>query len=134
MNNHLLAISLALTLVVGFSLVASNDVAASKSPYRSGYDHGAGDARDDCSDGCDWYILEPGKGFEFHTQEFIDGYIDGFCDNSPPGVGVMLMRLPLIVHNYFSSIPLRKDSSRNNFRNNMFFVRKLLDVLQNLLY
>jgi hypothetical protein len=55
-----------------------------KSPYQSGYDHGASDARDDCSDGCDWYILEPGKGFEFHTQEFIDGYIDGFCDNSPP--------------------------------------------------
>jgi hypothetical protein len=33
------------------------------------------------------YILEPGKGFEFHTQEFIDGYIDGFCDNSPSGRG-----------------------------------------------
>jgi hypothetical protein len=59
----------------------------SKSPYRSGYDHGAVDASDDCSDGCDWYILEPGKGFAFHTQEFIDGYIDGFCDNSRPGRG-----------------------------------------------
>jgi hypothetical protein len=59
----------------------------SKSPFRSGYDHGAVDASDDCSDGCDWYILEPGKGFAFHTQEFIDGYIDGFCDNSRPGRG-----------------------------------------------
>jgi hypothetical protein len=33
------------------------------------------------------YLVEPGKGFEFHTQEFIDGYIDGFCDSSPPGRG-----------------------------------------------
>jgi hypothetical protein len=31
--------------------------------------------------------------------EFIDGYIDGFCDNSPPGRGVMLMRLHLVVLN-----------------------------------
>jgi hypothetical protein len=76
-----------MTLIISFGLIASNDATASKSPYQSGYDHGASDARDDCSDGCDWYILEPGKGFEFHTQEFIDGYIDGFCDNSPPGRG-----------------------------------------------
>jgi hypothetical protein len=66
---------------------SDDTTASSKSPYRSGYDHGANDARDDCSDGCDWYILEPGKGFAFHTQEFIDGYIDGFCHNSPPGRG-----------------------------------------------
>jgi hypothetical protein len=76
-----------MTLIISFGLIASNDATASKSPYQSGYDHGASDARDDCSDGCDWYILEPGKGFEFHTQEFIDGYIDGFCNNSPPGRG-----------------------------------------------
>jgi hypothetical protein len=42
------------------------------------------------------YILEPGKGFEFHTQELIDGYIDGFCDNSPPGRGSDLMKRHLI--------------------------------------
>jgi hypothetical protein len=83
--NKINLIVMALTLLVGFSLTANNELEASKSPYQSGYDHGAGDASDDCSDGCDWYILEPGKGFEFHTQEFIDGYIDGFCDNSPPG-------------------------------------------------
>jgi hypothetical protein len=77
----------ALTIIVGFSVIANNDVLASKSPYRSGYDHGASDARDDCSDECDWYILEPGKGFAFHTEEFNEGYIDGFCDNSPPGRG-----------------------------------------------
>ena len=61
--------------------------ASGKSPYELGYDHGASDAGDDCSDGCDWYILEPGKGFAFHTEEFNEGYIDGFCDNSPPGRG-----------------------------------------------
>ena len=77
----------ALTLVTGCSVITYDDAWASKSPYRSGYDHGASDARDDCSDGCDWYILEPGKGFKFHTQEFIAGYIDGFCDDSPPGRG-----------------------------------------------
>ena len=79
-------VTLALIVVCG-SIIASNDAIASKSPYRLGYDHGASDARDDCSDGCDWYILEPGKGFAYHTQKFIKGYIDGFCDNSPPGRG-----------------------------------------------
>jgi hypothetical protein len=44
----------ALALIIGCSVVASNDVTASKSPYRSGYEHGASDARDDCGDGCDW--------------------------------------------------------------------------------
>jgi hypothetical protein len=88
MNKHILTVIVALALIIGYNtIIVSNDAVASKSPYRSGYDHGASDARDDCSDGCDWYILEPGKGFEFHTQEFIDGYIDGFCDDSPPGRG-----------------------------------------------
>jgi hypothetical protein len=86
-NKWTLTTILVSAFVISYNLVASNDVMASKSPYRSGYDHGASDARDDCSDGCDWYILEPGKGFSFHTQAFVDGYIDGFCDNSPPGRG-----------------------------------------------
>lgn len=88
MITKLILATVALALIIGCgSVITSSTVEASKSPYRSGYDHGASDAKDDCSDGCDWYILEPGKGFAFHTQEFIDGYIDGFCDNSPPGRG-----------------------------------------------
>lgn len=26
-----------------------------------------------------WYILQSGKGFQFHTPEFNTGYMDGFC-------------------------------------------------------
>jgi hypothetical protein len=89
-NKWILAM-VALTLFISYSVIATNDAIASKSLYQSGYDHRASDARDDCSDGCDWYILEPGKGFEFHTQEFIDGYIDGFCDNSPPGLSLTII-------------------------------------------
>jgi len=88
MINKLILTTVALALIIGcLGPIASNTVEASKSPYQSGYDHGASDAEDNCSDGCDWYILEPGKGFAFHTEEFNEGYIEGFCDNSPPGRG-----------------------------------------------
>jgi hypothetical protein len=86
MKSKALFLIAGLILFTGCSVVKYDDAWALKTPYRSGYDHGASDAREDCSDdGCDRYILEPGKGFEFHTDEFIAGYIDGFCDNSTPG-------------------------------------------------
>ena len=38
-------------------------------------------------DGCHWYILQPGKGFQFHTWDFIRGYVTGWCSVNPPGSG-----------------------------------------------
>ena len=32
-----------------------------------------------------WYILQPGKGFAFHTQDFKNGYVAGFCNANPSG-------------------------------------------------
>ncbi|MGA9840778.1 MAG: hypothetical protein WBP64_16715 [Nitrososphaeraceae archaeon] len=49
--------------------------ASSGGGYQSGYDHGVEDANNNSH----WYILEPGKGFQFHTPEFIRGYVTGFC-------------------------------------------------------
>ena len=50
---------------------ASND-----SPYNSGYDHGCDDAA--ISEPSERYINRPGKGPSFHTEEFMNGYYDGF--------------------------------------------------------
>ena len=62
--------------------------AGEKSPYRSGYNHGCDDAK--ISDPSDRYINQPEKGPSFHTDEFMNGYDDGFnaCssdDNSTNG-------------------------------------------------
>lgn len=53
-----------------------------KSAYQSGFRHGISDAKKACS--CDWYILQPGKGFKFHSNEFFGGYIVGFCSVADP--------------------------------------------------
>ena len=50
--------------------------AGEKSPYGSGYDHGCDDAK--ISDPSDRYINQPEKGPSFHTDEFMNGYDDGF--------------------------------------------------------
>jgi hypothetical protein len=50
------------------------------SVYESGFQHGVSDGR---LTGTDWYILQPGKGFQFHTWEFVQGYVNGFCSVSP---------------------------------------------------
>jgi hypothetical protein len=55
--------------------------ASSKSPYDSGYDHGCNDSELKPKDR---YINEPGKGVAYHTDEFMDGYRDGYdeCRNN----------------------------------------------------
>jgi|SRR5689334_13706911 hypothetical protein len=55
------------------------------SAYESGFNHGVPDGKDSCShtDGCHWYILEPAKGFAFHSWDFVRGYVTGFCKVSP---------------------------------------------------
>jgi hypothetical protein len=44
---------------------------------------GAQDAKDNCNhpDGCHQWILMRGHGFINQTQEFIKGYVHGFCSN-----------------------------------------------------
>ena len=55
--------------------VTVNDVFATN-PYDSGYDHGCSDAG--ISNPDDWYINQDGKGPEDHTDEFMNGYHNGF--------------------------------------------------------
>lgn len=51
------------------------------SAFESGFQHGGMDGYDKCPhpDGCHWYILQPGKSFKFHSREFVQGYVNGFC-------------------------------------------------------
>jgi hypothetical protein len=55
------------------------------SPYQSGFQHGVSDGKDSClhPNGCGWYVLEPDKGFAFHSWDFVRGYVTGFCKASP---------------------------------------------------
>jgi hypothetical protein len=50
------------------------------SDFQSGFNHGIQDGK---LSSVDWYILRPGKGFQFHTWEFVRGYVTGFCSVSP---------------------------------------------------
>jgi hypothetical protein len=58
--------------------------ASSDPPYRSGYNHGCDDAS--ISDPSERYINQPGKGPSFHTEEFMNGYYNGF-DACSDGIG-----------------------------------------------
>lgn len=58
--------------------------------YNSGFKYGVQDAKDPCKPDCrNVYIWTPGKTFYFHTKEFIQGYMGGFCSASGPDVGRM---------------------------------------------
>ncbi len=63
------------TLTV-LSPLSSTQVYAA-SPYDSGYSHGYDDAQ--LFDPSEHYINQPGKGPEFHTDEFMDGYHAGYA-------------------------------------------------------
>ena len=65
------------------SVSVSTAYASEKSPYESGRDHGCDDAG--ISDSDDRYINEPGKGPSFHTNEFMEGYHDGFNECEDEG-------------------------------------------------
>ena len=54
-------------------------------PYNSGFGHGVSDGNIANQGSSNWYILQPGKGFGHHTQEFINGYVAGFCSVSTGG-------------------------------------------------
>jgi hypothetical protein len=68
-------------------LFTTATLALAASPYQSGFKHGVSDGKIANQGSSDWYILQPGKSFAFHTQEFNNGYIAGFCSVVPPGTG-----------------------------------------------
>jgi hypothetical protein len=55
--------------------------AYAETAYQSGFKHGVADGKIDLTvDRSDrTYIHQPGKGFAFHTTEFVNGYLHGFC-------------------------------------------------------
>jgi hypothetical protein len=55
------------------------------SAYESGFNHGVIDGNDYSlhPSGYHWYILEPGKGFAFHSKEFARGFVNNFCSVDP---------------------------------------------------
>jgi hypothetical protein len=61
---------------MSITIIASNNKALGSSPYDSGYDHGCDDAK--IPDPSDRYINQPEKGPSFHTDEFMNGYNDGY--------------------------------------------------------
>jgi hypothetical protein len=65
-----------LFLVANITIIVDNTTALGSSPYDSGYDHGCDDT--DISDPDDRYINQPEKVPSFHTDEFMNGYNDGF--------------------------------------------------------
>jgi hypothetical protein len=76
----------AIVVLMAFLLVSQLQQvanASSKSPYESGRDHGCDDA--DISDVSDRYINQPEKGPNFHTNEFMRGYNDGYDECSGGG-------------------------------------------------
>ena len=63
-------------IAVNFLMVQSGSAgSATTEAYNFGYDHGCDDAGIAPSDR---YINQPRKGSSFHTNEFMDGYNDGF--------------------------------------------------------
>jgi hypothetical protein len=68
---------------MSITIIASNNKALGSSPYDSGYDHGCDDAK--ISDPSDRYINQPEKGPSFHTDEFMNGYNDGYNACSSDG-------------------------------------------------
>jgi hypothetical protein len=83
--------SFSIVLLIGCLSFGQTGVSSvlSKSDYQSGFNHGISDVKDSCThtDGCHWYVLGKGKGFAFHSKEFIRGYIAGWCLHVPVGGG-----------------------------------------------
>src|SRR6185437_8790984 len=55
--------------------------------FKSGYEHGIADASDPCNDPrvpCLAYVWKSPNGFINQTNDFIDGYVTGFCKIAGP--------------------------------------------------
>jgi hypothetical protein len=46
----------------------------------AGFEHGVSDAQTKHTR--DWYIPQPGNGVAFHSKQFVEDYIRGFCSIS----------------------------------------------------
>jgi hypothetical protein len=76
MKSELSIAVVALILMAVGSLCTMQGVMAKKgTPFQAGYNHGCNDAKVTSSAR---YINQPGKGPNFHTQEFMNGYDRGF--------------------------------------------------------
>lgn len=65
-------------IVASLTLFSNPLFVNSTTPYDSGYEHGCDDAY--ISDPSDRYINQREKGPSYHTEEFMDGYYQGFDD------------------------------------------------------
>jgi len=72
-------------LAVSF-VTPPNTKAKKETPYQAGYDHGCSYAKLTLPNR---YISQPGKGPNFHTQEFMSGYnaVLRVCSNKPSPIG-----------------------------------------------
>jgi hypothetical protein len=64
------------------SACAQSGYRLSKHPQadcQSGLKQGVIDCKDSCTEGCHWYVLQPGHGFDHQIKEFAMGYVRGFC-------------------------------------------------------
>jgi hypothetical protein len=68
-------------LLVIFICIPFVQSANAESAYQSGFKHGVSDAHQ--PDTSKWYILQHGNGFKFHSQQFVNGYVNGFCSILP---------------------------------------------------
>jgi len=66
-------------LVLALMVIGAQQAHATNegSAYSAGYAHGVSDAKASMNDTL--YITQPGKDFGFHTKQFNQGYIDGYC-------------------------------------------------------
>ena len=63
-------------LAIILLLMGLNPVYAMIKPYDSGFNHGCSDSHIENAN--DRYINQPGKGPSYHTEQFMEGYKDGF--------------------------------------------------------
>jgi hypothetical protein len=74
---------------MSMTIIIDGNKVSGSSPYNSGYDHGCDDAK--ISDPSDRYINQPEKGPSFHTDEFMNGYRDGY------NAALMMLRSVIMV-------------------------------------
>ena len=67
---------LSVFLLSSLIVISASTIHASSGPFDSGYDHGCNDAT--ILDPSERYINQPEKGPSFHTDEFMQGYYDGY--------------------------------------------------------
>lgn len=70
--------------VIVVMLMIGAQSAYAETAYQSGFNYGIKDAK--THDVTQQYILQPGKGFKFHSWDFNHGYVAGFCSIVGPSI------------------------------------------------